>query len=305
MRFSVTILGTSSAVPTAQRFQTAHVLNVHERFFLIDCAEATQIQLRRNGISINKIEQIFISHQHGDHCLGLFGLIATSNLLGRTKPLHIYAPPALHEIIKINNQFFNHELKFDIIFHPLDTEKNQTVFEDKELTVSTLPLNHRVPCCGFLFAERPGLPNVHKQLVVQHHITPADIWRIKQGADFTTPEGLVIANNQLTYTAHPPRTYAYCSDTLFIDKLAQLIENVDLMYHEATFMHRDLNLAQLTGHSTAQQAATVAQLANAKKLLIGHFSSRYKNVQDIENEARSIFPNTFAVNDGDKFEIEN
>lgn len=303
MTFSVTILGSSSALPTANRFPSAHVINSHERLFLVDCAEGTQIQLRRYHQKMNRINHIFLSHLHGDHVLGIFGLISTFNLLGRTTPLNIYAHPDFEEILNTNVRFFNDRMSFQVLFHPLNCSIVETLYEDKHLTVSTLPLRHRMPTVGFLFKEKQQLPNVHKSLINKYSIGLADIVRIKNGEDFITHSGDVIPNSELTFQSHIPRSYAYCSDTFYSERLVGLVKDVDLLYHEATFLSKDINLAKQTGHSTAAQAATVAQKANVGKLIIGHFSSRYKNALQHEVEAREIFPNTFAIEDGQVYEI--
>jgi len=301
--FSVTILGSSSALPTINRFPSAHVVNSHERLFLLDCAEGTQIQLRKYRLNMNRIDHIFISHLHGDHVLGIFGLISTLNLIGRKTPLNIYAHPDFEEILNTNVRFFNDRMSFDINFHPLNCEMVETIYEDKHLTVSTLPLRHRMPTVGFLFVEKQQLPNVRKELIQKYSIGLADIVKIKNGEDFVTTEGERIPNSELTYYSHTPRSYAYCTDTFYSERLVGLIKNVDLLYHEATFVSKDLSLAKQTGHSTAAQAATVAHKANVGKLIIGHFSSRYKNTLQHEAEAREIFPNTSLVEDGQVYEI--
>ena len=303
MTFSVTILGSSSALPTANRFPSAHVINSHERLFLVDCAEGTQIQLRRYHQKMNRINHIFLSHLHGDHVLGVFGLISTFNLLGRTTPLNIYAHPDFEEILNTNVRFFNDKMSFSLQFHALNCSIVETIYEDKHLTVSTLPLRHRMPTVGFLFKEKQQLPNVRKNLISRYSIGLADIVRIKNGEDFIADSGDVIPNSELTFQSHIPRSYAYCSDTFYSERLVGLVKDVDLLYHEATFLSKDINLAKQTGHSTAAQAATVAQKANVEKLIIGHFSSRYKNALQHEVEAREIFSNTFAVEDGQVYEI--
>jgi len=301
--FSVTVLGSSSALPTTNRFPSAHVINSHERLFLVDCAEGTQIQLRKYHQKMNRINDIFISHLHGDHVFGIFGLISTFNLLGRKSPLNIYAHSDFEDILKTNVAFFNDKMSFQIVFHPLNCSIVETIYEDNHLTVSTLPLRHRMPTVGFLFKEKLQQPNVRKDLISKYSIGLADIVKIKNGDDFTTASGEVILNSELTYYSHVPRSYAYCSDTFYSERLVGLVKNVDLLYHEATFLEKDINLAKQTGHSTAVQAATVAQKANVGKLLIGHFSSRYKNAHQHEIEAKEIFPNTIAVEDGQVFYI--
>lgn len=304
MTFSVTILGSSSALPTAKRFPTAHVLSVHGRLFLIDCAEGTQMQIRRNGLNFNRIDHIYISHLHGDHVLGIFGLISTFNLLGRVNPLHIFAHKDFEPILRTNINFFVDKMAYEIVFHPIEPRKAEIIFEDDKISVMSLPLAHRVPCCGFLFKEKQQLPNIHKYLIEHYNIGLADIVKIKNGADYIAADGEVVPNSRLTYYAHQPRSYAYCSDTQYLEKLVPLITNVDLLYHEATFLEKDKSLAKQTGHSTALQAATIAKKANVKKLIIGHFSSRYKTTKEHKEEAQTIFKDTIAVNDGDVFEID-
>jgi len=304
--FSVTILGSSSALPTSQRFPSAHVLNAHERLFLIDCGEGTQMQLRKYKQKLSRIERIFISHLHGDHVLGLIGLLSTLNLLGRKAPLTLYAHAQFEPIFQQNLKFFINDLKYDIAFVPISNSKQKSVlFEDDQLIIETFPLKHRIPCNGFIFREKAKELNIKKPLIEKHSIPLSEIVKIKQGEDFTLPTGEVILNSELTYLASTPRSYAYCSDTMFFSKLAEYVNGVDLLYHEATFGSEMAKLAKQTGHSTAADAAKIAALANAKKLVIGHFSSRYKNVAPLLSEAQQIFPNTYAATEGDIFKIED
>ena len=305
MTFSVTILGSSSALPTSQRFPAAHVLNAHERLFLVDCGEGTQIQLRKYKQKLSRIERIFISHLHGDHVLGIFGLLSSLNLLGRKTPLAIYAHKEFEPILNQNIRFFINNLQFTITFVPIDNSKQKhTLFEDDKLIVETFPLKHRIPCNGFLFREKEKALNIKKELIEKYDIPLTQIAKIKQGAPLTSITGRVIPNSELTYQSSPPRSYAYCSDTKFFEGLAEHVKNVDLLYHEATFGSEMASLAKQTGHSTASDAAKIAALASAKKLVIGHFSSRYKNIEPLLNEAKQIFPNTFAATEGDLFKIE-
>jgi len=301
--FSVTILGSSSAIPTPTRFPSAHVLNVHERLFLVDCAEGTQMQLRRFHIRMNRINHIFITHLHGDHVLGLFGLISTFNLLGRKQPLHLFAPKELESVLNFNVGVFTDKLSFPVIFHPVDPNMSQLVFEDRHVSVTSLPLRHKVPTVGYLFKETPSLPNIRKDCIQQYSLGLADIVKIKNGADYIAPDGKIIPNAELTFHARLPRSFAYCSDTLYSERLVGLIRGVDLLYHEATFLDADVDLARQTGHSTALQAATAAVGAHVGKLVIGHFSSRYKNISQHLQEARNIFPETYAAEDGQVYAI--
>lgn len=303
MNFKLTILGSSSALPTSSRFPAAHVLNVHERLFLIDCGEGTQIQLRRFKLKLGRLEAIFISHIHGDHTLGLFGLISTLNLLGRTDPLTVYAPKELKEILFANINFFIDNLSYRLDFHPVDTTVAQTIRTGKHVSVSTVPLNHRVPAVGYRFDEVISSCNIRKDFVERYRPGIADIARIKAGSDFIAPDGTVIPNADITYNARLPRSYAYCSDTLYSERLTEAVKGVDLLYHEATFMDSEIDLARATGHSTARQAALIARKAGVGRLLIGHFSARYKSIDPLEREARSVFTDTFAVADGQSFGI--
>jgi len=303
VRFSVTILGSSSALPTSKRFPSAHALNVHERIFLIDCGEGTQIQLRRFNVPMNRINHIFITHNHGDHVLGIFGLISTFNLLGRKTDLHIFGLAEFEELLFRNIDFFTDKLNFRIVYHALDPNRVEQVHSDKHIRVTTLPLRHRVPAVGYLFSETPQLPNIRKEAIEMYNLSLADIERIKNGEDFITTDGKVIPNRELTFVANVPRSYAYCSDTLYSERLVGLVKGVDLLYHESTFLHSELELARKTGHSTALQAATVATSAGVGKLLIGHFSSRYRNENNFLTEAKAVFPETYLVEDGQTFEV--
>jgi len=303
VQFTLTILGTSSALPTSSKFPTAHVLNIHERFFLIDCGEGTQMQLRRLGINLSRINHIFISHLHGDHVLGLFGLISTLSLLGRKDDLHIYSYYLLDNILKDHLKYFEPNLPFNVVVHSVDTRLFQQIYSDKSVEVYSIPLEHRVPTCGFLFKEKAPLMNIHKELIAYYKIPLSQIHRIKEGEDFIADDNSVVANRVLAYKPYIPRSYAFCFDTAFSPIVATYIKGVDLLYHEATFGSELQNLAKKTGHSTANQAAEMAVIAEAKKLLIGHFSARYKNTDKLLNEAQQIFPNTVAVKEGDIYNI--
>ncbi len=302
MTFSVTILGSSSALPTSKRFPTAHLFNSNERFFLIDCGEGTQIQLRRFHLRFAKINHIFISHLHGDHYFGLYGLISTFSLMGRKNPLHIFAHAELEKLL--NCQFSNNNLGFDIIFHEIPKGKHSVLYEDKNLTVSTFPLKHRLAANGFLFKEKQKPLNIRKDIVQKYNLSLKQIHAIKSGADYETKGNKVIPNKDLTLPPYKQRSYAFCSDTAYLPDLISYIKNTDILYHEATFAEDNIEIAEQTGHSTAKQAAEIAKLAGVEKLLIGHFSSRYKNVKLLENQAKEIFENTEAVTEGKEYKIE-
>jgi len=296
--FELTILGTSSALPTSKRYPTAHILNICERFFLIDCGEGTQIQLRKYSVKFSRINHIFISHLHGDHYFGLVGLLSTYALLGRKNDLHIYAHSELPEILKAQLDLLLNDLMYKIIWHPLNFKRSMTIFEDEKVKVSSFPLKHRIPCCGFLFTEKLGLKNIIKEKIEEYHIPVKDIQYIKNGDDFIDQNGKVIPNNELTLKQKEPRKYAFCTDTIYIPKLKDILEGVNLLYHEATYDKRFQKRAKETFHSTAEQAAMLAKSCNAGRLLIGHFSARYKETTILIEEAMNIFPSTLAAEEG-------
>lgn len=304
MKFELTILGSNAATPTSKRFPSCHVLNVREKLFMIDCGEGSQIQLRRYKLKFSRLNHIFISHLHGDHCLGLPGLIASFNLMGRTQKLHIYAYAELKTILHPVIEYFAHGLSFELIYHDIDPKKNLMIFEDRSMEVWTIPLKHRVPTCGFYFKEKGREKNIIKQKVFQYDLSIAEIVSIKGGSDLTLADGTIIPNEEITTDALPlPRSYAYISDTKYKPSIAPLINGVDLLYHEATFLENDEVKLSKTYHSSARQAAEVAKLSQAKKLIIGHFSARYNSAEGHEKAAREIFPNTVAVADGMRFSV--
>ncbi|HRW62744.1 MAG TPA: ribonuclease Z [Bacteroidales bacterium] len=304
MTFELTILGSSAAVPTSKRNLTAHVLNVHERFFLIDCGEGAQLQLRKNNIRFGKIDHIFISHMHGDHIFGLFGLISTFNLLNRKNDLHIYAYHEIEKILESHIAYFERNMLYKIVYHNINPKKNELIFENDKLTVHTIPLKHKVPTCGFLFREKEHLRNLRKNVVETYQIPIKQIQLIKEGNDFINDDGELIPNEKLTLPPYKIRSYAYCTDTAYSEKIVPIIENVDLLFHEATLAKNLQKQAKETTHSTSTDAATIAKKANVKKLIIGHFSARYKDVSLLLQQAQEIFPNTFAAEDGEKYSIE-
>jgi len=303
VKFSLTILGSGSALPTTKRFPTAHLLNVNERFFLIDCGEGTQIQLRRYKLGFAKINRIFISHIHGDHVFGLFGLLSSFQLLGRKNELHIHGPGELNEVIQFYQRYFGTEQSFRIRVHSLGYTRKMLIFEDDRLEVYSFPLKHRVPTCGYLFVEKEGDKNLKKEAIDKYKPGIENIRKIKIGEDLVLADGKIIPNAELTLPSWKTRSYAYCSDTSYDPELGEILQKVDLLYHEATFSKDDEELANITGHSSSVQAAKVAKESRAGKLLIGHFSSRYKSPEILLNEAREIFKNTFAVEDGDEYEL--
>jgi ribonuclease Z len=304
MSFSLTILGSNSALPTSERYPTAQILNVSERFFLIDCGEGTQMQMRKYRVKLTKIDHICISHLHGDHLFGLMGLISTLGLLGRKQPLTIFAHPDLENLLAPHLRYFCADLPYHIQFTALNLKERQTIFEDKKVKVESLPLKHRISACGFIFSEQPQQPNIRKECIDRYDLTIAEIVKIKEGGDLMLDNGQIIPNAELVIPAPLPRSYAFCSDTKYFKALADDVKGIDLLYHESTFLQQDLALAKKTGHSTAAQAAQIAKDANVKRLLIGHFSTRYKDLGSYLEEARAIFPETYLATDGSFFEIK-
>lgn len=301
MSFELIILGSSSALPTSKRSTAAHLLNMNERFFLIDCGEGTQIQLRRFRLSPARINHIFISHLHGDHVFGLFGMVSSLGLMGRKAVLNLYGPAALEEMMRVHLGFFG-ALPFELRFHA--AKEKQVVYQDSKTEVIPVRLKHRAETFGYLFREKPRLLNVDKAKIEQYGLGVADIKNIKEGKDHLLENGTVVPNASLTLPPIRPRSYAYISDTAYLPEIAEQIWGVDLLFHEATFLEKDAGLAGQTLHSTARQAALVAKAAGAGKLLIGHFSTRYKSDKVFLEEARAIFPESVAVNDGDRFTVK-
>lgn len=299
----LTILGSSSALPTSERFPSAHVLNAHERLFLIDCGEGTQMQLRKNRIRFGKINHVFISHLHGDHIFGIYGFLSTLSLMGRKTPLKLYAPEAYDKILLSHLNDFDIQLGYEIHFTPLKAKEKQLILDDKYITVYSFPLVHRVPAFGFLFREKEKELNINKESLSHYNIPVERIPAIKKGEDYIRPDGVVIKNEDMTLPPDKPLSYAYCSDTRYFSKLASYIQEVTMLYHEATFDKSKDDLAKMTFHSTTIDAANTAVRAGAGTLLIGHFSSRYRNIEPLVNEARSVFSRTFPAIDGKSYEI--
>lgn len=301
----LTILGSSSALPTSGRYPSAHVLNAHERLFLIDCGEGTQMQLRKTRIRFAKINHIFISHLHGDHVFGLYGLLSTFSLMGRTNPVHLYAPENYDHILRSHLNDFDINLSFDIIFTPLSGKDPVMILDDKYLTVTSFPLEHRIPAYGFVFREKPADRNIIREAIEKFQIPTVRIPAIKKGEDFITSDGTVIRNEEITHDPPEPLSYAYCSDTKYFRRLASFIMGVTVLYHEATFDKANQKLAKMTGHSTTLDAAKTAVNANAGTLIIGHFSARYKDITPLVEESRTLFPSTFPAIDGKSYEVGN
>lgn len=303
MALKLTVLGCSSATPTLFRNSSAQILNVNERLFLIDCGEGTQMQMRRYKIKMQRIDNIFISHLHGDHYLGLMGLLFTFHLLGRTKELHIFADNDLKKIIDLQLEISLSNLQFPLIFHPVECSKSKVIYRDEHISVSTIPLNHRVPTAGFLFRENEKERKFNKEVIAKLDIPVGQFPKIKKGADFTDKTGRIFKNSELTLPCKKGVSFAYCSDTGYTESYLPIIKDTDLLYHEATFMQDKVKNAREKFHCTAIDAATIARNAGVKKLLLGHYSARYEDLQPLLNEARTVFENTFLSEDGMEISI--
>lgn len=300
----VTVLGSSSALPTSQRYPSAHVLTAHGRMFLIDCGEGTQMQLRKCSIRFGRINDIFISHLHGDHVFGLYGLLSTFNLMGRTNPIRLHAPANYDLLLRSHLSDFDIHLNFEIVFVPLQGNDPAIVYEDKHLTVVAFPLKHRIQAYGFVFREKPADRNIIKEKIEEYSIPSYRIPGIKKGQDFVNDEGMVIKNDEITVPPPKPLSYAYCSDTMYFARLSSFVKSVDLLYHEATFDGSMEKLARKVMHSTTLDAAKTALKANAGTLMIGHFSARYDDVTSLVEEARTIFPSTIPAIDGNTYNVK-
>ena len=301
--FKIHILGCGSALPTLHHYASAQIVELRGKQFMIDCGEGTQMQLRRSRIRFTKLSAVFITHLHGDHCFGLIGMISTFGLLGRTAKLDVYAPPALEPMLQAQMQLFCHSFDFEVAFHAVDTSKQQVVYEDRSLTVESIPLDHRIPCCGYLFKEKPTLPHIKRDMIDFYQIPTSQINNIKAGADWMTADGEVVANSRLVEAAEAPRSYAYCSDTRYIPTLHERIKGVTALYHESTYGEDNLQRAEKYFHSTARQAAMVARDAQAGQLLLGHFSSRYEDENVLLQEAKEVFENTYLCDEQKVFEL--
>ncbi|WP_316803400.1 ribonuclease Z [Pedobacter nototheniae] len=301
MKFEVTILGSSSATPVFNRNPSAQLLNCNEKYYLIDCGEGTQHQLIRFNIKAARIDYIFITHLHGDHYLGLVGLLSSLHLNGRIKPMQIFGPAALLEILEIQFKYSDTTLRYSIEFFAIDATSPAQIFENSDLVVRTIILNHRIPCTGFVFEQKQRQRKLIKEK--SDDVPMAYYTALKKGMDVTLPNGDILLSEEYTKPADAPRSYAYCSDTLFDERYFPSIMNCDTLYHEATFLHELLDRAKETHHTTALQAAEIANIIHAKKLLIGHFSSRYKTLQMLLEEAQSVFENTELAIEGRTFQL--
>lgn len=303
MHFDLTIIGSNGAVPAFGRHPSAQILDFNSHLYLVDCGETTQFGLTKYGIKRGKLDHIFISHLHGDHFYGLMGLLTSFNLNWREHDLHIFGPAGLKEIIDLHFKYSKTELKYKLIFHPTQDQSPEIIYTDSHLSVETIPLKHRIPTTGFLFREQNHQRNIRPEKITEYNIPYTAIPSIKQGNDFTLENGTVIGHDELTILPEKPRTYAYCSDTLFLDTFIEQIAGIDTLYHEATFVDEHEARAKETFHSTGSQAAQIAKAANVGQLIIGHFSARYEDLTPLLHEARAIFPNTFLADEGKTFAI--
>ena len=302
-KFEIHILGCGSALPTTRHQATSQVLNIREKLFMIDCGEGTQVQLRRSRLRFSRLNHIFISHLHGDHCFGLIGLISTYAMLERTAQLHIYAHADLQRLLAPQLDYFCKGMTFEVVFHPFNPSERTVIYEDRSVSVETIPLRHRLPTCGFLFREKPTSRHIRRDMIDFYQIPVYMINRIKNGEDYMLDDGTCIPCDRLTLPADPPRSYAYCSDTAYLPRIVEQIQGVDLLFHEATFASSEAVRARQTFHSTAEQAAKIALDAQVKKLVIGHFSARYETETVLLEAASAVFPNTVLAAENMKIEL--
>tara|TARA_R110000868_G_scaffold98459_4_gene271111 strand:+ start:31824 stop:32729 length:906 start_codon:yes stop_codon:yes gene_type:complete len=299
----LTILGCYAATPRTFTNPTSQILEIKNRLFLIDCGEGTQVQLRKNKIRFSKINHIFISHLHGDHFFGLIGLVSTFTLLNRNTDLHIYGPKGIKEIIKLQLRLANSWTNYGLYFHELESNESEIIFEDDKVIVKTIPLQHRIYTNGFLFEEKMDTRKLNTDAVQNYEIDKCYYQNIKNGKDITFDDGRVIENEKLTFDPTPPKSYAFCSDTAYNEAIIPIINGVDVLYHESTFLESEETLAGKTMHSTAKEAATIALKANVKQLVLGHYSTRYENISLFKEEAETIFPEVLLADDGRSFDF--
>ncbi len=303
MNFTLNILGTASALPTVNRYPSAQVLDVRGRLFLIDCGEGVQVQIRKCRLSILKIESIFITHLHGDHTFGVFGLLSTMSMLGRKAPIDIYAPAAFAKVLEDFMASFGEGMKFEPVHHPVSATEPQLIHETGNLEILAFPLRHRIETYGYLFREKTPRKNVRKEIIERDGLTLAEIAMLKRGEDVTRQDGTVILNSEAAYQPYEPRSYAYCSDTMPFPQLSDWVRGVDLLYHEATFPNEYADLAKVTFHSTTGDAAGCALSAGVGKLVVGHYSSRFSDVSFYLDELTSVFPASCLGHEGMKIDI--
>jgi ribonuclease Z len=299
----LTILGCYAATPRTLTNPTAQVLEINNHIILIDCGEGTQVELRRRKVKFSRINHIFISHLHGDHFFGLPGLISTMRLLGREKELHVYGPKGIKEAITLLLKLGDSWTNYPLLFHELSSKESELIFDDKKISVTTIPLNHRIYTNGFLFQEKEGKRKLNIESAQSYGIDKAYFQNIKNGKNITLDNGKTISNKELTFNPPKPKSYAFCSDTVFDTSLSAKVKGVDVLYHESTFLESESELAAKTKHSTALQAAKIAKAANVKTLVLGHYSTRYKSIELFNEEATTVFSNVLLADDGRSFDF--
>ncbi|NPD92352.1 ribonuclease Z [Xylanibacter muris] len=301
--FRIHVLGCGSALPTLRHNPTSQIVELRGKMFMIDCGEGTQLQLRRSRIRFTKLGHVFLSHLHGDHCFGLIGMISTFGMLGRTAPLHIYAHHDFEPVLRSMMDFFCTGLEYEVVFHPTDCGREEIIYEDRSMTVTAFPLDHRIPCCGFLFREKPSRRHINRNMIDFYKVPLSQINNIREGMDWVMPDGTVIPNERLTLPPDPVRSYAYCSDTRYMPELHNIVNGVSMLYHESTYGDDNEANACKYYHSTAAQAARVACEAKVGKLLLGHYSARYDNENLLLKEARAVFPDTQLAMENNIYDI--
>ena len=299
----LTILGCYAATPRTFTNPTSQILEIKNHLFLIDCGEGTQVQLRSNKIKFSRINHIFISHLHGDHFYGLIGLVSTFMLLNRANDLHIYGPKGIKEVITLQLRLSNSWTSYGLYFHELESDNAETVFEDNKVIVSTIPLKHRIYTNGYLFREKIGERKLNDVAMKHYQIETCYFQNIKNGKDIVLEDGTIISNDKLTFDPVTPKSYAFCSDTIYNESILEAIKGVDILYHESTFLESESVLAEKTMHSTAKQAASIAAKAGVKQLVLGHYSTRYESITMFMDEAAEIFPDVLLADDGVSFEF--
>ncbi len=299
----LTILGCYAATPRTFSNPTSQVLEIKNRLFLIDCAEGTQTQLRKNKIKFSRINHIFISHLHGDHFYGLIGLVSTFMLLNRTSDLHIYGPKGIKDVITLQLRLSNSWTNYGLYFHELQSDESELIYEDEKVTVRTIPLRHRIYTNGFLFQEKIGLRKLNLEAAESYGIDKCYYRNIVLGKDITRDDGSIIKNELVTFEAEKPKSYAYCSDTVYNEDIVPIIEGADALYHESTFLDSEQKLALQTMHSTAREAAAIAAKAKVKRLILGHYSTRYDDIDVFRQEAQTVFPDVWLADDGRSFDV--
>lgn len=301
--FDINILGCGSALPTTRHQATSQIVDLRDKLYMIDCGEGTQVQMRHMRIKFSRLGHIFVSHLHGDHCFGIPGLISTLGMLGRNGELVIHGPKEIEEYMRPILTLFCKGMPYEIRFNIINPYSHSLIMEDRSVSVYSIPLKHRIPCCGFLFAEKPKEAHIIREMTDFYQIPVRMIQEIKRGADFVTPDGEIVPNTRLTRPAKAPKRYAYCSDTAYHSSIIPIIEGVDLLYHEATFAECDAARAKETYHSTARQAAEIARQAHVKRLVIGHYSARYEDTKILKKEADEIYPDTILAEEGSRLSV--